>query len=210
MFTFHFALESRVNFRLSAFLFSTLLLSACQQSPSNSDSVRICTEQGCSWRAKSEMAAEVVTQDPAATAQIEALQAQAETSPKASFDLGLRYFRGDGLRQDSYQALVWMRRAAEGGDLQAQKALGSFYLLGMEEMGADPIEAEKWLRMAAASGDEESRQLLSVASSAATAERKSGDEYYKWKTRWSEYYQSYWYSGYSYYGRWDNQVWYGY
>lgn len=210
MVSLNFLDEERSKTLLSVFLLSFLALSACQQNPSKSDSVRICTEQGCSIKSKNEVSAEVLAKDPTETARTDALIAQAEHSPKAAFDLGLRYFRGDGIRQDSYQALLWMRRAAEGGDLQAQKALGNFYLLGMEEMGADPIEAEKWLRMAAASGDEESRQLLNVASSAASAERKSGDDYYKWKVRWSEYYQSYWYSGYSYYGRWDNQAWYGY
>lgn len=172
--------------------------------------MRVCTELGCSIRPKDEVSTDIVTRSPAETAEIAALRAQAETSPKAAFDLGLRYFRGDGIRQDSYQALRWMRRGAEGGDLQAQKALGSFYLLGMEEMGADPLQAEKWLRMAAASGDEESLQLLAVASSAASTERKSGDDYYKWKIRWREYYQNNWNSGYSYYGRWSEQDWYGY
>ncbi|AGK49142.1 putative sel1-like repeat protein [Burkholderia thailandensis MSMB121] len=49
---------------------------------------------------------------------IAALKERAKTEPKAVYDLGLRYFRGDGVRQDSYQAL------------------GVFYLFGLEEMGA--------------------------------------------------------------------------
>ncbi|HHT8990295.1 TPA: tetratricopeptide repeat protein, partial [Burkholderia cenocepacia] len=87
----------------------------------------------------------------------------AKTQPKAAYDLGLRYFRGDGVRQDSYQALKWMREAAERGDLNAQKALGSFYLFGLEEMGSDAREAEKWLSIAAGRGDKESKKLLDLA-----------------------------------------------
>ncbi|MDF3106262.1 sel1 repeat family protein, partial [Burkholderia semiarida] len=56
-----------------------------------------------------------------------------------------------------------MREAAERGDLNAQKALGSFYLFGLEEMGADAREAEKWLSIAAGRGDKESKKLLDLA-----------------------------------------------
>jgi TPR repeat protein len=58
--------------------------------------------------------------------------------PRAAYDLGLKYFRGDGLRQDSYPALKWMREAAEHGNLKAQKVIGRVYLTGLEEMGPDP------------------------------------------------------------------------
>ena len=37
----------------------------------------------------------------------------------------------------------------------AAQALGRFYLVGLEEMGADPGEAERWLMMAADKGDKE-------------------------------------------------------
>ncbi|MDR6497087.1 hypothetical protein J2785_000229 [Burkholderia ambifaria] len=46
-------------------------------------------------------------------ARIVALKQAAKAQPKAAYDLGLRYFRGDGVRQDSYQARKWMRDAAE-------------------------------------------------------------------------------------------------
>ncbi|MCK5437659.1 MAG: sel1 repeat family protein, partial [Desulfobulbaceae bacterium] len=86
---------------------------------------------------------------------IPALEALAQQDPRAAYDLGLRFFRGDGVRQDSYQAIQWMRNAAERGDIDAQKALGRLYLTGLEEMGSDPQEAEKWLRIAAGRGDKE-------------------------------------------------------
>lgn len=201
---------SLLRVKNAVFISTLLILGGCQSSPSTSGSVRLCTEQGCSLKPKHEVSAELVRVDPALAARAALLQAQAETSPRAAFDLGLRYFRGDGVRQDSYQALQWMRRAAQEGDLQAQKAMGGFYLFGLEEMGSDPVEAQKWLQMAAARGDEESRQLLATASSAAAAQRQSSEEYFTWKTRWSETYQHYWHSGYPYYGYWNDDAWYGY
>jgi len=132
-----------------------------------------------------------------------ALETAAKAEPRAAYDLGLRYFRGDGVRQDSYKALMWMRAAAEGGDLAAQKALGAFYLAGLEEMGADPQEAEKWLAIAVSRGDEASRALLAQAAAA-----KNGEQaYYRWKTEWRDVYVRLWTSGYPYHGRWRIREW---
>lgn len=85
----------------------------------------------------------------------------------------------DGVRQDSYQALNWMREAAEHGNLSAQKALGAFYLFGLEEMGFGPAEAEKWLSIAVSRGDEESKKLLDEARNA----KQSEADDYKWRAR---------------------------
>ncbi|MCI5208718.1 MAG: sel1 repeat family protein, partial [Candidatus Electrothrix sp. ATG2] len=114
-----------------------------------------------------------------------------------------RFFRGDGVRQDSYQAIKWMRDAAERGDLEAQKALGRFYLTGLEEMGPDPQEAEKWLKIAVSRGDKESEKLLKEASEA----RKRENDYHRWRSHWQPRFYRYWHSGYPYryhwrYGRW--------
>ncbi|MEM1458620.1 tetratricopeptide repeat protein, partial [Bifidobacterium animalis] len=117
-----------------------------------SSTVRVCDSRGCADRPKDQVsfdAKDEVPEDP----RIAALKDAAKREPKAAYDLGLRYFRGDGVRQDSYQALNWMREAAERGNLQAQKALGAFYLFGLEEMGSDPREAEKWLSIAVSRGD---------------------------------------------------------
>jgi hypothetical protein len=167
--------------------------------------VRICDETGCSYRPKDAVSTETVDtnqEDPG----IARLKQIAETHPKAAYDLGLRYFRGDGVRQDSYQALVWMRKAGERGNLQAQKALGGFYLFGLEEMGADPQEAEKWLMLADAQGDKESKKLLKQARAA----KKADQEDFKWLTRWRTVYYGYWHSGYRYYGVWRQTYRYGY
>ncbi|NTY35095.1 tetratricopeptide repeat protein [Burkholderia diffusa] len=183
-----------------------LLLAACAQDPSvTSNTVRICDDTGCSYRPKDQVSYQKKDdaedrEDP----RIVALKQAAKAQPKAAYDLGLRYFRGDGVRQDSYQALKWMRDAAERGDLQAQKALGGFYLFGLEEMGSDPREADKWLSIAAGRGDRESKKLLELARKA----KKEDEEDWKWRTQWRDVYYGYWYSGYPYYGVWNQTYWY--
>lgn len=98
-----------------------------------------------------------------------------------------------------------MRKAAEGGDLQAQKALGRFYLFGLEEMGPDPREAEKWLLIASERGDKESGKLLAQARAA----RQSDQDYYRWQTEARALYGR-WYADYPYQGYWQGQGWYWY
>lgn len=139
-------------------------------------------------------------------AKVAALEEIARKDPRAAYDLGLRYFRGDGVRQDSYQALRWMREAAEHGDLSAQKALGRLYLTGLEEMGSDPQEAEKWLSIAAGRGDKESRKLLKQASAA----KKSEQAYYRWKSEWRPRFYRYWYHDYPYRYYWRHGYWHYY
>lgn len=139
-------------------------------------------------------------------ARIAALEDLANKDPKAAYDLGLRYFRGDGVRQDSYQAIQWMRHAAEHGDLNAQKALGRLYLTGLEEMGSDPQEAEKWLTIAAGRGDKESGKLLKQASAA----KKDEQAYYRWRTEWQPRFYRYWYHDYPYRYYWRYGHWYYY
>ncbi|TXG13255.1 sel1 repeat family protein [Burkholderia territorii] len=183
-----------------------LLLAACAQDPSvTGNTVRICDETGCSDRPKDQVSYQKREDaDDREDPRIVALKQTAKTQPKAAYDLGLRYFRGDGVRQDSYQALKWMRDAAERGDLNAQKALGSFYLFGLEEMGSDPREADKWLSIAASRSDKESKKLLELARKA----KKEDEEDWKWRTQWRDVYYGYWYSGYPYYGVWQQTYWY--
>ena len=107
--------------------------------------IRICDDSGCSDRPRSSSTFNPSAgADPQAERRAVQLIALAEKDPRAAYDLGLRFFRGDGVRQDSYQALQWMRDAAERGYLKAQTAVGRLYLMGLEEMGSDPAEAEKW------------------------------------------------------------------
>lgn len=142
--------------------------------------------------------------EPDPEGRIPALEALALKDPRAAYDLGLRFFRGDGVRQDSYQAIKWMRDAAERGDLEAQKAIGRFYLTGLDEMGPDPQEAEKWLKIAVGRSDNESEKLLKEASEA----RKRELDYYRWRSYWHPRFYGYWYSGYPYRYYWLSGRWY--
>lgn len=186
----------------------SVVVMACVQTPPPKETVRICDGSGCAERPKgyASFDADAAVPDEDPTGRIAVLKKLGEEDPRAAYDLGLRYFRGDGVTQDSYQALVWMRKAAERGDLEAQKALGRFYLTGLEEMGSDPREAEKWLSIAASRGDKESKKLLAEASAA----KKTDEAYYKWQTRWREVFHGYWHRGYAYRGYWRSGHWYWY
>lgn len=167
--------------------------------------IRICDDTGCSDRPRSTTTfnpnADV---NPDAERRLAALKAKAEQDPRAAYDLGLRYFRGDGVRQDSYQALQWMRDAAERGDRKAQTAVGKLYLMGLEEMGSDPAEAEKWLSIAAGRGDKEAKKLLGQASAA----KKNEVAYRRWVDTQRVYLREYWQSRYTYRWYWNNSGWY--
>lgn len=169
-----------------------------------SPTVRICDDRGCEDRPRDAVTFNPnATGDSAAEQQAARLIALAEKDPRAAYDLGLRYFRGDGVRQDSYQALKWMRDAAERGYLKAQTAVGRLYLMGLEEMGSDPAEAEKWLSIAAGRGDKEAKALLSQA----TRARQDDVAYRRWVDSQKAIWNSYWMDRYQYEWQWRNGGW---
>ncbi|AOW11573.1 hypothetical protein LPB72_22830 [Hydrogenophaga crassostreae] len=171
---------------------------------SDDDTIRICDASGCSDRPKNSSTFQVEAEDPVAAQRTAALIEMAKKDPRAAWDLGLRYFRGDGVRKDSYQALQWMRDAGERGHVEAQLAVGRFYLMGLEEMGSDPAEAETWLSMAAGKGNKEAKKLLAQARSAKNDEQ----ELYRLRETYRKSWYGYWYSGYTYYGTWGPRGWY--
>lgn len=190
-------------------LISGALLSACAQTPASQTpqaaTVRICDDSGCSDRPRNTATLDTAAgSDPEAERRMQSLEALAAKDPRAAYDLGLRFFRGDGVRQDSYQALKWMREAGERGNVQAQLAVGRFYLMGLQEMGSDPAEAEKWLSMASSRGDREATKLLAEAQAA----KKSEQQYYRWRETNRKAWYGWWYSGYPYYSYWGPRGWY--
>jgi len=198
-----------VNMQIILSLIFSMILMACTTPASHQkDLSRICDSSGCSDRSGNYISNHSSAASSDEEARIRVLEDVARQDPRAAYDLGLRYFRGDGVRQDSYQALQWMREAAEKGDLNAQKALGRLYLTGLEEMGADYREAEKWLRIAAGRGDKESEQLLVEAAAFASEERRSGEIYHRWVNRWKPVFYQNWYHGYPYLGTWRGNYWY--
>ncbi|PID77018.1 MAG: hypothetical protein CSB24_03685 [Deltaproteobacteria bacterium] len=126
---------------------------------------------------------------------IAALQKMAESDPAAAYDLGLRYLRGDGITQNSYKGLQCLRMAGEHGDHKAHIALGKLYLTGMEEMGPDPMEAAKWLRLAAGQGDKESAKLLKKAQAARDRDVNNYVDPALYRWYWHAPYRLYWRHG---------------
>lgn len=191
-----------------ALLAAALAVAACSANGTGDKggTVRLCTQDGgCSQQPRDASS----LPSPAATPEdrrIAALEEEARQDPRAAFDLALRNFRGDGIRRNTYQALSWMREAAERGHVQAQLALGRFYLSGLEEMGPDPAEAESWLLLAAEQGDAEAKTLLAQATQA----KKDEMAYRRWINAHRHAWLGYWSSGYGYYSHWRNGAWYFY
>lgn len=183
-----------------------VLMAGCRQNNVKPQTIRICDDYGCADRPDDSASYDPAITDPndGLADHIPELEELAATSPKAAFDLGLRYFRGDGIRKNSYQAIQWMRNAAERGNFEAQKALGRFYLTGLEEMGEDPAEAEKWLMLAAGRGDKEAKKLLKEA----IAAKKNRETYVEWSNYWRPIFHGGWSRGYSYNHYWRNNRWY--
>lgn len=127
-----------------------IFLSACSSSKKDNSTIEVCQGSICQLQDKNAVTA---TSEPE----------EQQQTPEASYQQALRYFRGDGVGQDSYLAIKSLTRAAEGGHYQAQKTLGEIYLYGMEEMGSDPSQAARWLAAATADGSAETAALLKIA-----------------------------------------------
>jgi TPR repeat protein len=167
------------------------------------DTVRICDTSGCSDRPRSSATFQGTPVDPEAERRLAALVQLGESNPRAAYDLGLRYLRGDGVERNSYQAIQWMRKAGDAGHTEAQFALGRLYLMGFEEMGSDPQEAEAWLTRAAGKGHKGARALLPDAQAAKKDEQSAFRVREANRKSWGA-----WYSGYPYYWVWGSSGWY--
>ncbi|WP_299616877.1 protein kinase [Pelagibius sp.] len=71
--------------------------------------------------------------------------------PVAQASLGLRYYRGQGVRRDLEEAFRWTELAAQQGEARAQSNLGFYYMNG-EGVGRDPAQAARWWQAAASQG----------------------------------------------------------
>ena len=176
---------------------------ATAQTAPRTDPVRICDSSGCSDRPRDSATFQGAASDPEAERRLAELTALGEQDPRAAYDLGLRFLRGDGVERNSYQALQWMRKAGDAGHVEAQYALGRIYLMGFEEMGPDPAEAERWLTMAAGKGHKDARQLLPEAAAAKKDERQLYQVREAQRKSWGV-----WYSSYPYYWTWGPRGWY--
>ena len=84
--------------------------------------------------------------------QIQQMREQAKQGDASTqFNLGERYYKGEGIAQDYAEAAKWFRRAAEQGDASAQNNLGWRYRIG-EGVSQSHKEAYIWFSVAAANG----------------------------------------------------------
>ncbi len=189
-----------------AIIIALMSIIACAHKRPEATTMRVCDASGCADRPKNYATFDTDSTPSPEDEKIAALEKLAASDPRAAYDLALRFFRGDGVRQDSYKSIKWMRDAGEKGHLEAQKALGRVYLTGLGEMGADYAEAQRWLSISTSRGDKEGEELLREATEA----RKSELEDYRWLNRWRPIFYNYWYSGYRYNWYWGTNNWYLY
>ena len=74
---------------------------------------------------------------------------------QAQFELGERYYWGEGVPRDTAKAAAWWQEAAERGNANAQASLGYMYYRGSlvgERFFRDDVEAVLWWNKAAAQG----------------------------------------------------------
>jgi hypothetical protein len=68
--------------------------------------------------------------------------------PTAEYNLGMAYYKGHGVSQDYAQAIMWLRKAAEHGAIEAERTLGAMYWQGKGVL-QDGAQAAFWYRKAA-------------------------------------------------------------
>ncbi|HHF3751881.1 TPA: tetratricopeptide repeat protein, partial [Haemophilus influenzae] len=78
---------------------------------------------------------------------------------KAQFNLGVMYAKGQGVKQDDFEAVKWFRKAAEQGYAEAKFNLGHMYSKG-RGVKQDDFEAVNWYRKAAEQGDADAQAIL--------------------------------------------------
>lgn len=199
--------HKRSTVNLTILVVSLLSVACAPERPPAPTTMHVCDEHGCADRPTNYATFDPMNTPEAAEDQrIKALEEMAGNDPRAAFDVALRFFRGDGVKKNEYKGVQWMRKAAEAGDFNAQKALGRLYLTGLGEMGSDPGEAERWLTVTASKGDREAGKLLKEATTARQSQQAQFQVNEEWRK--NTYYN--WAIGYRYYWGWGNGGWYLY
>ncbi|WP_082130329.1 tetratricopeptide repeat protein [Kiloniella spongiae] len=72
---------------------------------------------------------------------------------KAQYYLSVLYEGGSGIGKDMESSLHWLKRAAEGGMVEAQRNLGAFFHDDIDDPDDDLDQAIYWYQRAASQGD---------------------------------------------------------
>ena len=81
--------------------------------------------------------------------------------PKAQFNLGIMYFKGNGVQKDYAKALEWYRRAAKQGHAEAQSNLGLMYANGLGVL-QNFVEAYAWWNLATEQGNVDAKHNKTI------------------------------------------------
>ena len=94
--------------------------------------------------------------------EVESIAAKAKSGDAfAQYELGIRYFNGDGVQKDWVKSVKWWRKAAEQNLAAAQNALAGSQLHGYGTKKSE-TEACKWYALAAAQGIESAKTNLGI------------------------------------------------
>lgn len=111
---------------------------------------------------------------------LEETRASAEKgNPKSCYELGLRYFYGNGVDRDEQEADKWYLKAAQLGNPEAQFAQGRRHHYGLNT-NKDLPEAAKWYHKAAMSGHAEAQLQLGLFYESGTGLEKDQAIAMKW------------------------------
>ena len=103
----------------------------------------------------------------------------ADHCASAQCSLGLCYYDGEGVPQNYTEAVRWTRKAAEQGDVIAQKNLGVFYDRG-DGVPQNYAEAVKWYQKAAEQGNAGAQYNLGVCYEEGQGVPQNYNEAVKW------------------------------
>ncbi len=84
---------------------------------------------------------------------------KAKEDPIAQFELGVKYYNGDGVEQNYDEAFKWFTKSSENGNLQAQYNLAVMYENG-EGTKENLDEAIKWYKKSSEQGNNDSIEAL--------------------------------------------------
>ncbi len=115
----------------------------------------------------------------------ETLSSEHVKTAEDMYKLGLRYYKGDGVKTNVQEAVIWYRKAAEQGHLRAQSDLALCCINGIGlEKNVD--EAIKWFRKSAEQGFADAQFFLGISYEAGNGVNKDMKEALKWYRKAAE------------------------
>ncbi len=130
----------------------------------------MCTGNSCVDQHRNTVTRQEAPADPEAERRLAALEQLGEKTPRRPMTWVFACCVETAWCAIATKPLNGCARLVTRDLVEAQFAVGRIYLMGFEEMGADPAEAEAWLTRAAAQGHKEALRLLPQAQAAKTNE----------------------------------------